>query len=246
MRSDFQRVNARGIQGIQLLLNDLAELLYPTLCLGCDRRGSWFCAQCDERVKLRRDLNHCLLCNRLVRRPGALCARDRAATHLRGLQSYGTYREAPLRRAIHWVKYQGAWAAVPSLASLALPRLAPLLRTSWEAIVPIPLSPQRFRERGFNQAGLLAAALCGRGAPLQTELVRTRDTEHQTRLGRADRRANVHDAFHWSGKRLGGRILLVDDVVTTGATLGAAARTLRNAGAREVWAVTLAFDPLVR
>src|SRR5690606_12980761 len=114
--------------------------------------------RCAERTQITRGLDHCLICNRLVGQPGQLCPNDRTATGLTGLQSYGNYREPSLRRAIHYLKYQGVWAAAPHLGAVARARLGPILALPWRTVVPVPLSSGRWRERGFNQAELLAKA----------------------------------------------------------------------------------------
>ncbi len=258
------------------------ELLYPTLCLGCETRGEWFCDRCTEQSVLPRGLDHCQLCNRLTSAPGSLCRFDRKALGLTGLVSFGNYRAEPLRRAIRAVKFEGIFAGVPGLVAAAQARYQPFLATRpWTATIPIPLSKQRLRERGFNQAELIAQAVVassrhssnsnfysstrispqresGRATPqpwaagggealysptpVSTGLIRTRDTQHQTELGRKQRQQNLTGAFTWQGDRLSGAVLLVDDVVTTGATLAEAAKVLRTAGAREIWALTLAYE----
>src|SRR5690606_10335642 len=113
------RATVASLRGLGILASDALELLYPTQCLGCDQRGSWFCQRCAERTQITRGLDHCLTCNRLVGHPGQRCPNDRTATGLPGLQSYGNYREPSLRRAIHYLKYQGVWAAAPHLGAVA-------------------------------------------------------------------------------------------------------------------------------
>jgi len=115
-----------------------------------------------------------------------------------------------------------------------------------EAVIPIPLHRLRLRRRGFNPACLLARAVAKEyGLPcLPTALERTRDTPSQTGLGRAERRANVKGAFRYRGTPPSPRsVWLVDDVVTTGATLTEAARALRKAGVQNVTALCVAQTP---
>jgi ComF family protein len=113
-----------------------------------------------------------------------------------------------------------------------------------DLIVPVPLHPRRLRRRGFNPAGLLAAEVVrARGGRLDpTGLVRVRDTPSQTGLGRRERRRNVDGAFR-APRAVPRRVWLVDDVVTTGATLAACGRALRDAGALDVTAVCAAWTP---
>lgn len=112
-----------------------------------------------------------------------------------------------------------------------------------DAIVPVPLHVARHRDRGYNQAALLARELgAGVGLPVVEDgLTRTRATAPQVGLSIPEREANVSGAFECSADSLVGmKVLLVDDVFTTGCTLGAACSALKDAGASSVWAYTLA------
>ena len=115
---------------------------------------------------------------------------------------------------------------------------------SFDLVVPVPLFSQRFRERGFNQAGLLAEGLGKRlEVPVAHKILRRiRDTGTQTRLTGAARRSNLRQAFALKdGVDLSGQtVLLVDDVMTTGTTLSECARVLRQAGVQGVFGVTVA------
>jgi ComF family protein len=150
--------------------------------------------------------------------------------------------EGSAREAVHHLKY-GGWSGVARTLAESMRGLEPLARGV--ALVPIPLGASRRRSRGYNQAEVLAKAL-GRvtGLPVCAELLRrVRDTRSQTALAPAARAANVHAAFMAAGSSPH-RLVLVDDVCTTGATLVAAAQALVDAGAVQVEAVTFARAPL--
>jgi ComF family protein len=146
---------------------------------------------------------------------------------------------------IHRYKYNRALWFEPFLADLLLRRAKPeLRREDWDWIVPVPLHPAKHREREFNQAGRMAARLSeATTIPLNTHwLHRVLPTRTQTLLSREERLANVRKAFalRSSPNLKGSRIVLVDDVFTTGATTGACARVLRAAGAGDVCVWTVA------
>lgn len=205
----------------------LLSLLFPPICPGCGlllRRSASpalpLCLRCEpEHVPLP---------------PHARCIDGTWAVH-----AYA----GPLLRALHRLKFhrQPAWAGPLGRVLAASPALA----QPWDALVPVPLHPTRLRERGYNQS-LLLARFARRAAPVRPPLrpawlVRPRDTAPQHRLPAASRRDNLRGAFAVPRPALvrGRRILLVDDVTTTGATLHATRQALLEAGAAEVGALAL-------
>jgi ComF family protein len=150
--------------------------------------------------------------------------------------------DGPARNLVLALKYGGWRLAARPMATIVVAALAPRLR-GLDALVPIPLGRSRLRERGHNQAEVLAHAM-GRaaGVPvLARSLVRMRETRTQTRLTPAARWQNTRGAFAATGEPLGGmHVALVDDVVTTGATLGAAAQALAELGTASIGAATFA------
>ena len=147
------------------------------------------------------------------------------------------------RRLIHRMKYADAPWLAEDLADAALEDEAFRRHLAGSTLVPAPLHPARAAERGYDQALAVAAALARRapGCVLGRLLRRAADTPTQTRLGRKERRRNVADAFVAVGRPdPDARHVVIDDVLTTGATLSACARTLRRAGARLVDAAALA------
>ncbi len=155
--------------------------------------------------------------------------------------------EGVCRDLILALKYQGRTSLVPFLADrMAEETLRRLGNRPADLALPVPLHPTRLRERTFNQAELLAGAVARRvGIPCETELlIRCRPTRPQAELTREERSRNVRGAFdlRQGSPVKGQRLLLVDDVLTTGATAEACAKLLKSAGAQSVWVVTAARD----
>ena len=206
----------------------LLDLLFPPRCVICRQTGSSFCAVCLERVQPVGEEARSIL------RAGGFPANS--------LRSAGVY-VPPLSLAIRQFKYRGRTDLAASLGGL-MARHWQSCSIHVDLVAAVPLHEKRLRERGYNQAGLLAIELCRTARlPLLSPgmLARQRDTEHQVRLGPDERRHNVKDAFVWNGPPLDGlTLLLVDDVATTGSTLEACAEVLMHSGASHVWALTAA------
>lgn len=153
--------------------------------------------------------------------------------------------EGALGEALRELKYNGALWLVPDLVTFlyALVR-AEYATDTFDLVTAVPLFPSRYRERGFNQSALLGAGLARRlGIPFRERLLRRiRPTVTQTGLTAPQRAANVSGAFRIGlfSRPAGRRILLVDDVMTTGATVNACAKALKKSGAQSIHVVTVA------
>ncbi len=219
---------------------DLLALIFPERCVSCGQAGNLFCSECQRKIDFVLP-PLCLLCG-YPSSNDLLCRRCQQSTlAIDGIRSVAFF-EGPLREAVHALKYRG-------LRSLALP-LAGLMSVCWrreplpaDVIVPVPLHRRRLRERGYNQAALLARALGAEiGLPVREDwLSRTRATFPQVELDASERKKNVAGAFQYQTRDpvVGRRVLLVDDVCTTGATLVSCSLALRQAGVQSVWAFTL-------
>ena len=225
----------------QNIRTNLLTLLYPQSCVHCGDSGDLFCSACRQKIAYVAP-PLCPLCG-YPSPDGCLCRRCRqSGLVLDGIRSV-VFFEGPLRQAMHALKYRG-------LRSIAGP-LADLMADYWrrtplpaDVIVPVPLHRQRLRERGYNQAAVLAQAF-GHEISLPVRenwLVRTRATATQIDLDAAERKQNVAHAFQCrdDDSIAGRQVLLIDDVCTTGATLDACSQALQQAGAQSVWGFTLA------
>lgn len=220
-----------------IYLEVLASLFYPRYCVACSSRASdVLCRTCFEALPL-------------VGRP--FCERCGAPT---AFEMYGCDEcrnrdyafdgaRAPLRyqgtgkELVHALKYRGYLRVVEKVMA---PLMAGLLGSGrFDGVAPVPLHRARLARRGFNQAELMARGVAERiNAPVLDKLKVVRGTRDQVELSAEARRANVAGAYASKGP-VAGRILLIDDVFTTGATLSECAGTLRKAGASEVQALTL-------
>ena len=154
--------------------------------------------------------------------------------------------DGPIRRAMARLKYEGAWRLADPLSEAASPALRLLVELSGAVpLVPVPVHRERRRERGYNQAELIARALgSAMDVPVLDLLERVRPTTKQHRLDRAARLANLRDAFRVRAavRSVPSALIVVDDIVTTTATLEACASVLRSAGVRDVYGFALARE----
>ncbi len=218
----------------------LSEFLLPQRCLECGRFGAALHDECIERFP-RAERPRCRVCwapSRIL--VCERCALDDARDGFTELRTPFRFTGS-VRRALLEAKFRGVTSLLPPLAHVAARSTQP----SWcvEVVVPVPLAALRRRRRGFNQAELIAKAV-GRTAGLMVatdRLARVREAQAQASLGAKERATNLEGVFTARGVA-GARVLLVDDVSTTGSTLDEAARALRGAGASAVFALAVARE----
>lgn len=232
-------------------MNLILDFLFPKKCIGCGEEKGYFCQKCISDI-LQTDLV-CPQCDNLSI-GGLTHPNCEKSFSLDGLWSLGIY-QGSLKRAIQKLKYE------PSLVKDLAPVLADIIVEYWEkhspylfdlirknhrnwVIIPVPLHWFRENKRGFNQASLIGQIVSKKlGLAYSDALKRVRYTRSQVKLKKKDRRQNIRNAFALSPNYTLSPVtcvLLIDDVWTTGSTLRECCHVLKRAGAKAVWALTLA------
>lgn len=236
-------------QKLKIPFNFCLDLLFPIECLGCQKvEGKWLCQECQERILyFQPEFLGCPRCGKIVKdKPnGSFCPHHRSP--LNGLWIVYDYKGEVIRKLIHYFKYKHIEELAEKLGALVVDFLKKVEGGHWQnnfdAISFVPLHRRRLAERGYNQSKILAGEVAAfLKLPLVDILKRKRYTKPQVDLGFEQRFDNVKDAFCFNNNYeiKGKRILLIDDVYTTGSTLKECAKELKKARARKVWALVLA------
>jgi competence protein ComFC len=221
----------------------LFDFLFPPICLGCDKEieTGLICYQCSNQISTSA-LGVCARCGYPLKYDER-CKHCRTNVILPRTRALGFYSE-PFPPLIHALKYQGkkSLAEIFGKGLTGLLNSDPVLKQA-DAIIPIPLHPARQRERGYNQTELLAIELSRQtGIPIISTLKRKKNTKSQTILDPDRRQENMRGAFVVKNTPLvlNKKVILIDDVMTSGATISSAAQTLSKAGADEVYGLVIA------
>lgn len=217
------------------------DWIYPPVCAGCGLPGEIWCAECQKSIQEIRD-NFCDSCGY----PGIYVSGECPGCNKHDpqytkIRSCGVYK-GPLKEAIHSLKYQNNLALGFSLSEMLAKKIN-MEKWDIDLVVPVPLSKIRQKERGYNQAALLAHPLAERmGVKYDSKsLIRKKATESQVHLSAEERSRNMAEAFSakpdvWKGQS----VLIIDDVITTGSTINECARTIREGGAKAVFGLSIA------
>lgn len=234
---------------LSVLVKDVLDIIYPAAdkCLLCKaelkkNRGLQICGYCRSMlIPLREDV--CEVCGRPVRGSSMMCAECSSGNvYFDGAASVFEFRGL-IQEAIYRLKYDGEVDIAPLLGNFMAEKL---IEKNWDVdlIIPVPLHPDRLSERGFNQSYLLSEEIgreCGIGVSDRI-LKRVVYTKSQVSLSRPERMLNVKNAFHVEhGDDAKGRsILIVDDIMTTGATLNECSRAISIFNPKNIYCLTAA------
>ncbi|MDP1890978.1 MAG: ComF family protein [Gemmatimonadaceae bacterium] len=216
-----------GIKGVVLSIkNFVLDILFPVECLGCGKEGEWLCGECQNKI-----------------RPDSHSLRGE---FLDRIFTFYSYDNELFKKAIHGLKYKFVEEISSPLGKILVKEIEKIEGQIGrpDFIAPVPLHRKRLLERGYNQSELLSLKISEYfGWPMENKvLARSRRTASQVSLSGGARKENVCGAFTVidSSKVLNRKIVLVDDVTTTGATMEECAKALKLAGAKEVLGVALA------
>lgn len=223
--------------------SSLLDIIFPPLCLVCEAEvgsGEVVCRQCLEIIPIQRTL-FCGQCRARLPAGKKIC--HFSSPCLAGAAT--NYETPAVKKLIHALKFKGTKNAAASLADFLVRYIQNTgVETAGWLVVPVPLGKSRLRQRGYNQAAEIARHFAERLSLRWEEncLRRIRDTRPQTELhSAAERLANVLDCFVAEESKLRGQqIILIDDVITSGATILAAAAALKQAGAKNILALAAA------
>lgn len=235
---------------VRRAIDTLLEGLYPPACVRCGealfaRGGSFLCEDCHDLLQFIGE-GACRLCGAPTGEHADLgrgCAECRPHAHRFTRAAAVTRYDDASREIVHAFKFAGERRLADPLSALMAARVLDAdFPAAYDRVLPVPLHKRRLGERGYNQSALLAKRIAKHlNSPYDGEsLQRTRDTQAQAMLKRAERLTNPVGAFGTSGKFERQTLLLVDDVLTTGSTVSECAGSLRAAGASRVYVIVFA------
>ena len=226
----------------------ILDLLFPKFCISCGKEGSYLCQDCFSLIDIL-ERQYCPFCPQpKVVLDGKTCNFCKRSKSLNGLYCAASYNNFIVKKLINQFKYEPYIKELSKpLSSLIVVHLINLDKVENfqdYILVPIPLHKKKLKKRGFNQAGEIAKEFSENlKIPVFSDaLIKTKQTSAQVELKKEEREKNIKGVFLCQKPELvmGKKILLIDDIFTTGSTMEQCARLLQEAGAKEVWGVVVA------
>lgn len=227
----------------------ILDLIFPRECLGCGKANTYICHQCLAKIELNKKF-YCALCKR-ESQLGRICPACQPKTALKAIWLATDYNDEILQELIHNFKYK----YIEDLSSVLASKMIEYLQANRilenfninakdTVFVPVPLHKKRILQRGFNQSSLLARQIGDFYHAVTRDLLsRKKNTLSQVNLNKNERQENLKEAFilnNFEKLEHNKKIILIDDVVTTGSTLTECAKILQSAGFNEIYALVIA------
>lgn len=225
-------------------LERIIDLIYPKVCINCGKYGLYLCESCYKDIDLCKT-DMCFYCLRLSKK-ARICesCKSKNKSSLNSIWWCGHYKGV-LKEIIHNLKYDGVIELSDILSSIMVSRVVKINDINSFVLVPVPIHRKKIVQRGFNQSELLARNI-SKTLDIKGGLAlsRIKNTKTQVGLKRKQRIDNVFGSIVCTDKELidGQKVLLIDDVATTGATLNECAKVLKQNGAKAVYALVVARD----
>lgn len=224
------------------------DLLFPRFCVGCGQEGQYLCSECKARISVNQKF-YCVFC-KTPTYFSMSCPHCRDNCALKAVWVAADYNNKILQELIHCLKYKYLEETATYLSAIIISFLEENkilekfgVNANNSVIVPVPLHKKRYLSRGYNQSELLADNISEHfGIKKSNLLSRKINTVSQINLGKTERQKNVKNAFIFldeSGLN-NKKVILIDDVVTTGSTLNECAQVLKNAGFLEIYGLVIA------
>ncbi|HLD31077.1 MAG TPA: ComF family protein [Patescibacteria group bacterium] len=217
---------SEAVKYLSIIKEFILDILFPVECLGCGKEKEWICSSCQDKIKMDIFVARGVFLDKII--------------------APYSYDERIIKQGIHLFKYKFVEDVGEALGKIFVNGLEKLIKKNdFEAIViPVPLHKKRLLERGFNQAEILASSVGNFFSwGVETKILsRSRFTVPQVGLPKEERMNNIKEAFAVLDKNkiFNKKIVLIDDVFTTGATMEECAKVLKEAGVGEIWGFTLA------
>jgi ComF family protein len=222
------------------ILKTILDFIFPIECINCEQENDFLCSTCFDKIEPR-ELMQCPLCNK-QQINDKLCTGCKSGSALDEIIICANYDNEILQNVIHYFKYKNIRDMQTALGQIMINKLSTLPNDL--IIIPTPLHRRRKLERGFNQSALLANMIGEHfNLPVVNNVLwRKKNIQHQAELNKKQRLKNIANCFGIKNTKLikNKNILLIDDVITTGATLNEQARLLKKNNARCIWALVIA------
>ena len=241
-----------------MILNSIKKFIFPSRCIVCDEvlpygfdlENEYLCEACRKKIEFIKEPT-CKKCGAMINREdGAYCIRCEENMHKSFEYGFGLLRYNEfIKESLHRIKYSGRkeyldfyGKCIAKVHKNKFKEIAP------DCLVPVPIHANRLRERNYNQAEVLSEAISkellnfGIDIPVNKELIyRKKDTKVLNKLDSVDRGSELQGAFYIEDASFLDKVIIVDDIYTTGATISSMAEALKKAGVREVYFVTVAI-----